>query len=576
MSTPQDVFGTSPKTVLNKPLFHVRYETASGVNGVGIADSADTILPLNTVLTSQIDGASLGAGGEINLPAGEYYVEGDYLIGGDPSGADNGAGYLALKEGERRVLKGTNFHARAQLESKPVFISGRMSFSNATSLDLVAYAAGFGSTTGNPQKISDGTNEIWASLKIWKLDSDVTTLVISDPGKTLSRPLMHIQWREAQSTNGDIAAGENLAAMNTVIANDIVGATLGGDGRVNLPAGTYFVEYHDAMYEGVNDYKVQARVKNTAGEVLRNVGDRHVLTTGVGVSSRVSVSGRIVLNQTDDVGFYLYSSVTSASGRTPTENGTEVFADAKIWQLDALQLQPILVNDKLYPLPGGVLVTGNMHGLDYARTGDNEVTIQPGICMDSLNETVLSLAAPQVLSIPLLASTVYNLFLCDDGFVRTDTDENGANLVGYKIRWIGFVRNNSSGVLVQFLQNGDGMSFGIVTENQLGASESTTFVTMDHSHMVPITRIREIEYSFQRLGGSGSNFWGTTSIDGVNTECQLGDTDAAVVASTAANAWGRETTRAPAMLPFSNGRFFRCENVSTSFVNLIRQVRMKR
>lgn len=211
----------------------------------------------------------------------------------------------------------------------------------------------------------------------------------------------------------------------------------------------------------------------------------------------------------------------------------------------------------VYPMPDNVMLTGNVVGLDYAKTSDNEITIEAGFCKDSTNKNWLTLSAPQVLAIPTTINTVYNLFFCDDGIVRVDTNVDGASLIGGSVtglRWIGFVRNNASGTLCAFTLTGNKMIFHKASENVLGTA-GTGYAQFDHSVLLPASRIVEIEYGTSGIGGSESGYV-RCSDDGVNVTAYLSADTGSLVADTSVSAWGNMTYSASIMLPFLAGRYF--------------------
>jgi len=109
--------------------------------------------------------------------------------------------------------------------------------------------------------------------------------------------------------------------------------------------------------------------------------------------------------------------------------------------------------------PSGSILVGGISGGKVVRSGDHIVTVGAGFCRDSTNTEVLSWA-DQVVTIPSVASTQYSLFACDDGTVRTDTDHEGANLIGsYAIRYLFTVFTLASTILPDMVTNEDSVVF---------------------------------------------------------------------------------------------------------------------
>ncbi len=104
---------------------------------------------------------------------------------------------------------------------------------------------------------------------------------------------------------------------------------------------------------------------------------------------------------------------------------------------------------------------------------------------------MLTLSNQQNLTLPASPNSIFNLFLCDDGVVRYDTDVNGANLTTYKIRWFGYVRNNAAGALCDFtfFPQSNTMVFNLKSETaDVTGFTSTTFVLLT-PFTIPVTRV---------------------------------------------------------------------------------------
>jgi len=147
------------------------------------------------------------------------------------------------------------------------------------------------------------------------------------------------------------------------------------------------------------------------------------------------------------------------------------------------------------PIVADVL-TGNIQGLEYSYTSANSITVTKGNCFDSLNTIVLTGSASQVVAIGTTSNQIYNLFLCDDGLVKTDTDVEGATLLAGAVtalRWIGFVKTNSAGEVCDFAMNGDTYAFAQASKcTFVSGFTSTSYVPIDLSPIVPVSRVDEV------------------------------------------------------------------------------------
>ena len=322
------------------------------------------------------------------------------------------------------------------------------------------------------------------------------------PNTVLNKPMFHVQDKVAIGTAPQtFSTGLLQRNLNTVIVNQISGAALVSNG-VSLPAGTYYVEGHAAWSVGAAGDIGRVLITDGNNNILLQSLNRQIYYSGYGI-----VSGNITLATTGSIKLQqrIPTSTGAVNGVLLNNTDSEVYSDLKIWQLDTTVKTPVLSSNSLYPLPGTSFVEGDMYGLEYARTGNNQVTVQPGICMDSLNTTLLSLAAQQVVNLAATVNGLFYLFLCNDGVVRSDTDVNGANLSAYKIRWIGYVPNNSSGVVKGFAFKGGFVNeiwFDKFTDNVINsqtAPPAGLSTAIDISSFIPVSRVSDISIGAQAV-----------------------------------------------------------------------------
>ena len=324
------------------------------------------------------------------------------------------------------------------------------------------------------------------------------------PNTVLNKPMFHVQDKVAIGTAPQtFSTGLLQRNLNTVIVNQISGAALVSNG-VSLPAGTYYVEGHAAWSVGAAGDIGRVLITDGNNNILLQSLNRQIYYSGYGIVSgniTLATAGSIKLQQR------IPTSTGAVNGVLLNNTDSEVYSDLKIWQLDTTVKTPVLSSNSLYPLPGTSFVEGNMYGLEYARTGNNQVTVQPGICMDSLNTTLLSLAAQQVVNLAATVNGLFYLFLCNDGVVRSDTDVNGANLSAYKIRWIGYVPNNSSGIVKLFAFKGgliNEMWFDRFAENTINsttAPPANITTAIDISSFIPISRVGKATFGAESVTG---------------------------------------------------------------------------
>jgi len=192
--------------------------------------------------------------------------------------------------------------------------------------------------------------------------------------------------------------------------------------------------------------------------------------------------------------------VYGSDGLTYRCAGTSVLADNPVGSVtgDWVKLILELTDTQIYPVPSGIILTGNMQGLGYEYTSAHVITVAAGACYDSTNATLLSASVSQTVTIGSVINEIYSLFLCDDGVVRPDTHIDGDTLLSaYSRRWIGFVLNDSSGDINQFTYANDSVLF----ETPINVSTLTTsFATIDFSNIMPVPRCEMVQFGGYNSG----------------------------------------------------------------------------
>jgi len=324
-------------------------------------------------------------------------------------------------------------------------------------------------------------------------------------------PMMHVQEEYPEGTNAPSAGAstDNIRDLNTVKSNDIVGATLGTGGEVTLAAGTYYIKGHAPTYGSARCHL------NIIGGGVNKLLTGFSMNVTTNVNTVLLVSGKIVITSETVVTLVHYTQFGGLPLGYEGSNDPEGYASLEIWQLDAIKVSPIIHDNKLYPLPGNTYVTGDMYGLEYSYTSANSITVDAGICYDSLNTTLLTGSASQVVSIGTTINQIYNLFLCDDGLVKTDTDVEGTTLLGGTVtalRWIGFVLTNASGEIVSFSQSGNELemlSRDNMVVGQVVVTSIATAVELDHSMCIPEGRVGLISYGAKSTVATHSAIYST-------------------------------------------------------------------
>jgi len=235
----------------------------------------------------------------------------------------------------------------------------------------------------------------------------------------------------------------------------------------------------------------------------------------------------------------------------------------------------------LYPVPSGVIVTGNMYGLEFGMDSDSPtdtVYVKAGMCYDSTNTVQMTLASGTTVSITAgNPSVLYHLFLCYDGTdteVKFASNEDGSDLTSWDYkRWLGFIRTNSSGEICAFTFNGDAIRWHKAKENYLvkNIGNTSLYGPVDHSDMIPVDRVSMIIYS---AGFSGTSNPLVVKDSSGNVLYFVSQTKAISESNTNNGSWGNESHQKMGFMPFDKDVYFQAGGTSVDI--LIHAVMIKR
>ncbi len=336
------------------------------------------------------------------------------------------------------------------------------------------------------------------------------------PKSVLNKPFMHVQDQKPIDTySGSSVVGDNKRDLNTVLTNEIAGASLTNN-EITLPAGKYYIECESGT-AGTNQ-SGRICIEDNYGILLSGISGQN----SAGNNMWPSVRGEVTLTATRNLFVnhkLTYALADDGLGYRGGVSPHEVYTDLRIWKLDSQIRTPIANNGGLYPVPANTYVTGNMFGFDYKKTGDHAIQVQPGVCFDATNNpNNLLTGALQTVTIPSAINEVYNLFICNDNIVRPDTDVDGVNLSGtYQVRWIGFAPTDASGVLLNCVCTNEYFRF-TGTAVLLGSFNNTSYTLFDVSSFAPIGRI--VSASFISAGTMLLSYDGVNKTSGSTDESE--------------------------------------------------------
>jgi len=151
-------------------------------------------------------------------------------------------------------------------------------------------------------------------------------------------PLLHVQDQKASGTSGgSSSSGDNKRELNTVLTNQINGASLiDTDDELRLPAGTYWIEASAPAYFSS---KNRVRLKNETNgvDIIYGVSEFTDNTSGEGDTiSRSFLYGQFTISAENDLSIVHYISAGKSSnglGVNTNDGNVEVYTDVQIWKV---------------------------------------------------------------------------------------------------------------------------------------------------------------------------------------------------------------------------------------------------
>ena len=146
--------------------------------------------------------------------------------------------------------------------------------------------------------------------------------------------LLHVRDEKSAGTEGGTAsAGNNTLTLNTVLTNEITGASLSSN-QITLPSGTYYIEASGMAFY-VDRFKLF--LKNVTDNTNTIIGQNGFATNGVSSSnsSLSHVKGRFTIASQKVFSLVLYCEVakgTNGLGVRVNDGATEVYHQAQIWR----------------------------------------------------------------------------------------------------------------------------------------------------------------------------------------------------------------------------------------------------
>lgn len=490
---------------LSKPLFQVQDQKPSGTTGGTSAIGIQT-RTLNTITVNEIAGAAL-SGNQITLPAGTYYIE---AVAPFFASGTSKLYLYNITSGSNLIIGPNSYSAGGNYSATITSLSAKFTIYETSIFEIRQYLGATYSNTGLGNATSQGM-EIYTNVMIWKEDAAYSNPVITDPKYTLDKPFFHAQDRKEQGTQGGASiAGTQTRVLNTILTNEIPGASLSSN-QITLPAGEYYVEGSAPAF--CTSYN-KTRLYNITTSAYILEGQSSVASSTYTSMSNSIIAGKISSATQFTLELRHYTSIvkTTEGLGTAANQGTEVYADFKVWALNQERAIPLVSN-----------TTGNNPGIiqggDISSSG-NTLSITPTSCLDSSALIPLVITSGKTLVIPSTNNQDFFVFivkLVSDGSMvykaYTTFEAPTSDILINAYRFISYCKTNGSGVVIPFLQNGCEWTTLSRLDILVASSLGTSYTAYNINAIVPVVICERMKLWFEGLNSNGQ---GHISYDGVN------------------------------------------------------------
>ena len=160
-------------------------------------------------------------------------------------------------------------------------------------------------------------------------DYTFTGTVEGAGGGIFESQLLHVRHELASGTNGgDSVVGINTQSINTVMTNEITGASLSSN-QITLPSGTYYIDCDIASNGASKSQGYLYNVTDSSNEVIGNSGHANTGSPSILIKSRFTISAQKVF----EIRFNAESAKTGTGLGAASSVTTEVYTDVKIWKV---------------------------------------------------------------------------------------------------------------------------------------------------------------------------------------------------------------------------------------------------
>ena len=201
-----------------------------------------------------------------------------------------------------------------------------LTLSAATSATDTMYAVFLGKAvqTLNPPNASVGTSQL--------VDGSVTPSKQTALANPFASQLLHVRDEKAGANGGSCIAGNQVRTLNTIITNEITGASLSSN-RITLPAGTYYI---DAQAPGFFCGRHRIFLYNYTDSSNIIIGLQTFSQTSSGTDVNHSfLYGRFTISGQKEIELQHSTQIAKSSnglGLNRTDGLTGIFANVLIWR----------------------------------------------------------------------------------------------------------------------------------------------------------------------------------------------------------------------------------------------------
>jgi hypothetical protein len=201
-----------------------------------------------------------------------------------------------------------------------------LTLTSATSAsdDMYCVFLGKAVQTVNPPNASVGTSQL--------VDGAVTEGKLSALANPFASQLLHIQDQKAYNAHGGSnVVGDQTRDLNTVITNEITGASLSSN-QITLPAGTYYIQASAPVHDGSRHRIFLYNVTDSNIDIL---GTNEYITSAAGQTrSFINQRFTIATEKTFEIKHYT-AIVQATNGLGINDDGggrTSIYTNVEIWR----------------------------------------------------------------------------------------------------------------------------------------------------------------------------------------------------------------------------------------------------